>query len=249
MTLHNDSLEQTALKTWVILLVIVGSGLFLVFMYSIRSVLLQLIIAIILAIALTPLVRFMVNHGVKKAIAAVIALTLTMLLLLGLIGAIATPLITQGGDLINSAPDLIANATRTPALQKLDKKYNIINRVKDASSEAPKYLGGSGTPVLGAVSSVFNAISSFFVILVLALFILIEGPTAWNQFINLLGKKEGSFVAGVSKKVTVAVGGFVNGNLLISLIAGVYTLIVLLVADDNSRDGSANEWYKVKYRH
>ena len=229
MESHDNSLKTTALKTWVIILVIVGNGLLIAFLYSIQSVLLELITAIILAIALTPFVRYLVKHGFKKAVAATIALVTTMLLLTVLIGAIASPLLTQGGDLINNTPKLISNGIKSPALQKLDKKYNIIAHVKDAANEAPKLLSGSGTPVIGVVSSVFGAVSSFFVIIVLALFILIEGPTAWSQLINLLGKKQGKFVSDVSKKVTIAIGGFVNGNLLISLIAGMFALIVLLI--------------------
>ena len=99
MTSANTSLKSTALKTSIVILVIVGSGLVLSFVYSIRSVVLELIIAIILAVALNPFVRYLVARGFKQAVAATLALIITMLLLFGLIAAIATPLLTQGGDL------------------------------------------------------------------------------------------------------------------------------------------------------
>ncbi|GAC1386455.1 MAG: AI-2E family transporter [Candidatus Saccharimonadales bacterium] len=231
MTTKMSQLRVTALTTLTIVLVITGCFLFLVFMYAIRAVLLELIIATIFAIALLPLVRFLVKRGLNVSMASVIALLVTIGLLLSVIGAITTPLFTQSGDLINNAPKLINNATRSPALQRLDNKYQIINRTKELTNQAPKLLGGSGTPLIGVVSSVFGAVSSFFVILVLALFILIEGPTAWNQFIDLLGANHGKFVRQVSRKVTIAISGFVNGNLLISLIAGLFTLVVLLISD------------------
>ncbi len=208
------ALKDTALHTWVVCMVITGSALLLLFMYAIREVLLQLVIAVILAMALAPLVKFLIKNGFSRVFAAITALLTTIIILAALIGAIASPLITQGGDLINNAPRLVDNALKSPALQRLDKKYHVIARSKNISKEAPRLVGGSGTPIFGAVSAVFKAISSFFVILILVLFMLIEGPSAWNQFIGLLNKQQGDFVNKVVKKITKAVGGFVNGQLI-----------------------------------
>lgn len=229
MAHKSSALKDTALQTWVICIVIIGSALVLLFMYAIRAVLLQLVIAVILAFALAPLVRFLMKHGFNRVFAAITALLATVIILATLMAAIASPLITQGGDLINNAPRFVDNALKSPGLQRLDQKYHVIAKSKNISKEAPRLLGGSGTPVLGAVGSVFKAVSSFFVILILVLFMLIEGPSAWDQFTALLGKQHGEFVNKVVKKIMVAVSGFVNGNLFISLIAGIFTLLLLLI--------------------
>ncbi|HSH55294.1 MAG TPA: AI-2E family transporter, partial [Candidatus Limnocylindrales bacterium] len=105
----------------------------------------------------------------------------------------------------------------------------VIDKTKELAQDAPKLIGSGSSPVLGALGSVMSAVSSLAVILIFVLFMLIEGPTAWSQFIRLLGKQQGEFVDGVALKITKAVSGFVNGNLLISLIAGIFTLILLLI--------------------
>lgn len=231
MTQPTPPLKYTALKTWVSFLVITGGVLVLLFLYSIRSVLLQLVIAVVISVALAPLVQLFMKKGLRRVTAAVLALTLTTVVLLGLLGAIASPLITQGDELVRDAPTIIDKVTSNATLQRLDEQFNLIDRAKQLSTEAPQLLSGSGGPVLGALGSIFSAVSSAVVVLFFVLFMLIEGPTAWSQFIRLLRPEQGKFVDGVAQKIISATGGFVNGNLFISLIAGVFSLVLLLILD------------------
>ena len=225
-----EHLKLTALKTWVAFLVIAGGILLLLFMFSIRSILLQLVIALILAIALNPLMRRLKKRGLNQIAASVVTVFVTIVILLGIIGAIASPLITQGGDLAKNGPGLIDQVTSNSSIKSLDDRFQLGDKAKELAQDIPGLLQTNGTPIFGLVGSVFSAISGLLVVLVLLLFMLMEGPTAWAQFIKLLGKTQGAFVDNIAKKIVRAVGGFVNGNLFISLIAGVVTLVTLLIA-------------------
>lgn len=230
MSQSKDPLTNTALHTGVAFLVVVGGALIMLFMFAIRSVVLQLVIALILSIALNPLTRRLMRKGLKRVAASILTVLITLFVLLGIIGAIASPLITQGGELARNAPNLIDQATSNSVVQNLDNRFGIVDKAKSLAKDAPSLLGTSDRPLLGALGSVFSAASSVVIILVLVLFMLMEGPKAWSQFIRLLGDKQGIFVNNTAKKVIVAVGGFVNGNLFISLIAGIVTLVTLLIA-------------------
>lgn len=223
------SLKDTALRTWVAFLVIAGSSLVLLFLYTIRSVLLLLVVAAILSVALNPLMRKMMKHRIKRAPAAIIAALVTVLLLVGIFGAIAAPLVSQSGDLVKNAPTLIDKATANPLVQRLNNKYGVVSKAKDYVKKAPEALSKNSSSVVGFVGSAFSAISNIFVILIMVLFMLIEGPSLWLQFTRALGTNRGVFVDAVAQKIIIAVGGFVNGNLFISLIAGVVTLVALLL--------------------
>jgi predicted PurR-regulated permease PerM len=229
MALRSESLKDNALRTWISFLVVAGSSLVLLFLYTIRSVLLLLIIALILSIALHPLMRRLMHHRIKRVAAAIIALSITILILLGIIGAIASPLVTQGGSLITNAPALIDSATTNPAYKQLDKKFGFIRSVKEYAKQAPELLSKHSNSLVGFVGSAFSAASDLAVIFVMVLFMLIEGPSLWVLFVQLLSKQHGRFVDSVAQKIIIAIGGFVNGNLFISVIAGVVTLITLLI--------------------
>lgn len=229
MTARSEPLKDTALRTWISFLVIAGTSLVFIFLYTIRSVLLLLVVSIILSIALNPLMRRMMKHRIQRIPAAIIAVTVSVLLLVGIIGAIASPLVSQGGGLLSNAPALIDSATANPAFKRLDEKFGVVGKIKDYAKKAPDLLSKNSSSVVGFVGSAFSAISNIAVIFIMVLFMLIEGPLLWAQFIRLLAKNHGIFVDLVAQKIIIAIGGFVNGNLFISLIAGVVTLITLLI--------------------
>lgn len=222
------NLGITAARTAVVVSVVIACGLLFGFLVAIRSVLFQLLLALILALALWPLMRWLTKKGLGNVSASIVTMTITLLVLLGIIAAIAAPLISQGADLIKNAPQLLNDATSTPWVRDLNDKYQLVDKAKQLSSDAPKLLSGSSSPILGVVGSAFSAVSSFFVVLFLTLFMLMEGPGAWRHFLTLLDKRKAAFAKRIGHKLTEAVGGYVNGNLVLSLIAGVFTYVLLL---------------------
>lgn len=226
----DSSLKDVALRTWVAFLVVTGGILLLLFLNSIRSVLLQLVIALILAIALNPLMKYLQRLGLSRVLASVVTLLITVVILVGIFSAIASPLLTQGGDLIRNAPHIIDQMTANPVVQRLDQQFHFIGQAKSLTSQVPQLIGGHSSSVLGAVGSLLGVVTTIFVILTMVLFMLMEGPTAWGQFLRLLPSDQSRFVSNTAGKIMAAVGGFVNGNLFISLIAGLITLIILLIA-------------------
>ena len=229
MTNKTDSLHTTALRAWVTFLVIVSGSLLLLFLYTIKTIVLQLVVALILAVALKPITNYLMRHKFNRVGAAVMTVVITLFVMLGIFGAIASPLVTQGASLSKNGPALIDQATASPVLRRLDKQFHVVQQAKTLTKDAPQLLQAHGGSVFGVLGSVFSAVSAIAVILILLLFMLMEGPTAWSQFIRLLGRKQGKFVDQIAEKIVVAVGGFVNGNLFISLIAGIVSLLTLLV--------------------
>ena len=61
-------------------------------------------------------------------------------------------------------------------------------------------------------------------------FMLLEGPAWIERLYGLLPEQSQPRWRGVGHDIYRTVGGYVTGNLLISLIAGALTTIVLLVA-------------------
>ncbi|PLS81289.1 hypothetical protein CYG49_02465 [Candidatus Saccharibacteria bacterium] len=223
------STQEVAHRAWISFLIVVGGLLLLGFMYSIRSIIFQLVIALIVALALAPMVRLFMRRGLNRTLASTAAVTLTLVGLLVIIGAIAAPLVTQGDDLVRNAPKLAKQVTSNPAFSQLNQQYQLDQKVQELTQRAPSLLAGAGTPILGVLGSVVGAISTTAVILIIALFMLIEGPSSWQRFLLLLEPTQGAWLENVGKRISVAVSGFITGNLFISLIAGIVTLVTLLI--------------------
>ena len=98
-------------------------------------------------------------------------------------------------------------------------------------AEAPSsVLGLSGT-ALAITESVITFIVAVVTIAFMTFFMLLEGPRWMERFYGLLPESSQEKWRGIGRDIYRTVGGYVTGNLLISVIAGVSSTIVLLILD------------------
>jgi predicted PurR-regulated permease PerM len=112
----------------------------------------------------------------------------------------------------------------------LERDYHITERVRDALSEggASKVLGLSGTAV-AVTKGVVTAVVAVLTIAFLTFFMLLEGPKWVERLYSLLPEEKQSRWRGIGDQIYRTVGGYVTGNLLISLIAGIASTGVLTI--------------------
>jgi predicted PurR-regulated permease PerM len=191
-----------------------------------------ILIALFLSLALNPAVDWLQRRGVhRRGIAVAIALGGTLLALAG-IGALFIPtLVSQVNDFANNVPDYLHQITAGRGrLGFLETKYHIQERIRKAIAEggATKVLGFSGV-ALAVAKSVISIVVASVTILFMTYFMLLEGPTWVERFYGLLPEDSQPRWRKVGHEIYQTVGGYVTGNLLISLIAGTLTTVVLLI--------------------
>jgi predicted PurR-regulated permease PerM len=196
-----------------------------------RSVLTWIFIAVFLAMALNPAVEWLMAHGVRRRGFAVAAAYLGALLAIAALGATFVPvLVEQVNDFVEAVPGYVDDLTRGRGpFGFLEREYQITDRVRDAVEEggASQALGISGT-ALAVTKSVITAVVAIVTIAFLTLFMLLEGPAWVNRFYSLLPAESQPRWRAVGYDVYRTVGGYVTGNLAISLIAGTISTAVLL---------------------
>lgn len=218
-----------ARNTSVIYLVILGVSAVLYFLYLINGIVLDLAIALFLAIALHPLVQVMVRRRLKRVWASLLAIAAVIVVFGGVTGLIATPLISQGVNLVENAPAIVAQISQNPKLHALDEKYHFLSGLKQATESTALKAIGIGVPGISIVGKVAGGVTSVVVILLITFFILVDGPDAWLRILKLFKPEQQERFDKLGEKICRAISGFVTGNLLISVIAGVFALLVLLL--------------------
>lgn len=224
-------LSEVAKRTLVICSVIIGLGAVLYLIYLLHTVVLQLVAALIVSVALQPLVAFLMRRRFNRIAAVFTSILGTLCLCLVVAGMIATPLVTQGSKLIENAPEMIDQLTQNPRLNSLNQKYHLVDRAKEFSKEQSSKVVNVGVPLVSLLGSIIGGISSLVIIFIFAFFFLLEGSEAWKRLMRLFKPQTTARLNLAAEKMARAVGGFVSGNLLISLIAGTVTLITLLILD------------------
>jgi len=157
------------------------------------------------------------------ALAAIVAL-----------GATFVPiLVEQVNNFVDTLPAYVEDLTSGRGrLGFLEREYQITEKVREAveAGGAGGALGISGT-ALAVTKSVISAVIAVLTIAFLTLFMLLEGPAWINRFYGLLPDQSQPRWRAVGHDIYRTIGGYVTGNLTISLIAGVVSTLVLLVVD------------------
>jgi predicted PurR-regulated permease PerM len=196
-----------------------------------RQVISWIFIALFLALALNPAVDRVERRLKRRGVATGVVYIAALGVVAG-IGFLFIPtLVNQVNDFAGKVPDYLDDLTKGRGrLGFLQEKYHLVDRARDALKEggASKLFGFSGT-ALALAKGVVNVVLATVTIAFITLFMLLEGKRWVESFFSLLAPPSQRRWRAVGRDIYRTVGGYVTGNLLISLIAGTLTTIVLLI--------------------
>jgi predicted PurR-regulated permease PerM len=229
----DESRERVVLfRPRTVLLVIgllVASAVVLEIVWIARHVISWIFIALFLALALNPAVDRLQRRINRRGLAT----GAVYLAALGLIAGVALlfipTLVNQVNDFAHKVPDYLDDLTKGRGrLGFLQDKYHLVDKARKALKEggASKLLGVSGT-ALAVAKGVVTAVVATVTIAFMTFFMLLEGPGWLERFYSLLRPDQRTRWERVGHEIYRTVGGYVTGNLLISLIAGGLTSLVL----------------------
>jgi predicted PurR-regulated permease PerM len=228
-----ERLVRFRLRTVLSLLAtIVAVAVVLEVIWIARHVLTWILISLFLALALNPAVEWLQRRGLqRRGAAAAITYLLAIGFVVGIGFTFVPTLVNQVNDFVQKLPDYTHDITHGRGrLGFLETKYHIQERIEDAVKEggATKVLGLSGVAI-SVAKGVITIVVATVTILFMTFFMLLEGPRWVERFYGLLPERSQPRWRKVGDDIYRTVGGYVTGNLLISLIAGSLTTVVLLI--------------------
>jgi predicted PurR-regulated permease PerM len=214
-----------------ILGIVLGTVALLALVYLAWHVITWILIAVFLAIALDPAVGSIERYGLKRGYAAAVVFFVALAVIVGLGFLLVPPLVEQVRSFVAYVPKVVEDVTagRGP-LGFLETKYHIVDRVRDSLQKqgAGGVLGVTGTGLAlarGVVTAVVGAVTIAF----LTFFMLLDGRAFIDRFYNFLPENIRPRWQRVGTEIHKTVGGYVTGNVLISIIAAIAAAIVLFV--------------------
>src|SRR3990170_2925953 len=196
-----------------------------------RGILIWIFVAMFLALALNRAVEWLQQRGVARRGLAVAIVFVSAIVAIAALGATIIPTIVEEvNEFVDAVPDYVEElAAGRGKLGFLEREYQITDRVREAVSDggATRVLGLSGT-ALAVTKGVVTAVVATVTIAFLTLFMLLEGPAWVERLYGLLPEEKQPRWRKVGHDIYRTIGGYVTGNLTISLIAGVVSTSVLL---------------------
>jgi predicted PurR-regulated permease PerM len=197
-----------------------------------RQVLTWILIAVFFAIALDPVVAFLMRRGIRRRVLAIGITYLLLALAIVALGATFAPtLVDEVRNFVNAVPNYVQDLTKGRGrVGFLESDYHIVERVREAvkGTNVTRILGVSGTAV-AVTKGVITAIAAMITIIVLTFFMLLEGPRIIDRLFSLLPEEKQPRWRKVGREIYATIGGFVAGALTIAIVAGVTSAIVLSI--------------------
>jgi predicted PurR-regulated permease PerM len=199
--------------------------------YRLRDIVVLLLVAGFVTVLLNPIVNLLQQRLVpRRGIAVTIVTLWAVLAFIGLALAFGYPLVNGITHLADQLPTYVANAEHGRGwIGHLVTKYHIQNWVQ---RNAPKLVGygqALGKPALTIGAGALSLLIELATIFILVLLLLLEGPKMRVWVLGQMAPDRAATVTRIAGDMRRGITGYMLGNTLTSLIAGVVVFVTLMI--------------------
>lgn len=199
---------------------------------SVSQIFVLILIALFLATGLNPAVEALRGKNLSRAMAVTIIFTSVIAFVIFFAFVVAPPVVTQGTQLINKAPQLLNDLTNYEAINKLNEQFGLIDtlqaKLKSVTSDGTLLVTTFGG-VLGVGKTILSGFFSFLTVLVLTLYFITSLPQALELGLSLVPASRRDRVGSLTNAIIARVGSFVGSQVIIAIMAAIFTLILSIV--------------------
>jgi predicted PurR-regulated permease PerM len=193
--------------------------------WSVRNILLLVLVATVLAVGLDPQVRWLQRRRVSRAWAVTIIGLLGVGFLALFAWLVIPQAVRQAQELARDFPSYVDRLrTSTGALGTLEAKYHLSQRLQQASSQLPDLaIGKIPSITAGAGSVIVNTLT----VVVLTIYFLLGLERGHSAGQRIVAGEHADRNSRILDESLERIGGYVSGNIFISVIAGTLAFLVL----------------------
>ena len=199
--------------------------------YRLRDIVLLMAVAGFLALLLNPMVVFLEKKlALRRGLAVSIVSLLAALAFLALALVFGYPLVNGITHLANRLPSYVASAESGQGwIGHIARKYHILTWVQRNTPKLVSYAQSLSKPALTIGKGAVSLVIELFTIFILVLLLLLEGSKMRRWMLNQMPPSRAATVTRVAGEVNRSVVGYMLGNLLTSIIAGVVVFVTLMI--------------------
>jgi predicted PurR-regulated permease PerM len=235
VNITNRTIVRTFL--WVVLFILLFK-----FVGRISHELTLIFSAFFLALALNPVVSWMSRHlRIKSRVRATAAAYIMVLAVIAIFfSLVIPPLVRQTRTFINEVPQIVQHfQEQDTRYARLARKYKLDQKLTSSSKDFASHYADFGSTVLNTGKRVVEVFVSVLVVLIMSFMILVEGPGWLDSFFALMPAKRRAHDREIARKMYKGVTGFVNGQVILAIIAGIFAFCALEIAG-HLTDSSVN---------
>ncbi len=192
---------------------------------TLRSTLIVIAIAALLAIGLDPAVSFLIKRGMKRGLSVMVVMLTVLAFIGGAIYAVVPPIVNEVAAFAGNLPVMLTQLQQNQAIKNLDAKFGLIDQLKSSS-----LLSSGADGIVSASFTVAGVFVDLLIILILTLYFLAGFPRIKQTAYRLAPSSKRARVSELGEVILKQMGKYLGGATLIAiqagLVAGVFASIV-----------------------
>jgi predicted PurR-regulated permease PerM len=196
-------------------------------LYVVRAVLVLVFVSGFLAVALGPPVDFLQRRRVRRSFAILLIYVGIAASIVGVGLLIVPPVVDQVNGLSKDIPGYVKDLRKSQTFRKYDDKYHLSTKLNEQAAKLPSKLGSAASTLQSVTVGVFGALVKLVTVLTMTFFLLLDGGRIVGFLLRIRGPQEEERLRKVFGDIYSSTAGYVAGNLLISVIAGLTTFTTL----------------------
>jgi predicted PurR-regulated permease PerM len=227
--MDHAQVSARAVAKIVLVVAAVGAGLYLA--YRIRTVIGLFLIAVFFAVAIAPAVNWLDHRRVPRWAAILLVYLGIAASIFGIGLLIIPPLVTGVENLSSDLPGYVDDLRNNPTFRKYDDRYHITEKLTEQAKALPSKLGSAAGTLRDVTVGVFNRFVQLFSILVITFFLVKDGDRLLGFIYRQMPPEPGRRLKQIAGDISDAIAGYVFGNFVISILAGLVTYVTLRILD------------------
>lgn len=226
--LWSDGFGSLAIRCLQLILVVTVAGAVIFGIQLITVVTIPLVLALILASAFAPVMRWMRGHGVPSIVATLVTLLAIVALLGGVGWLIVWAVQNQWDDLATQAQqgfqDVVAWINTLPFAPSPAQLDEWMGALTDFVTSAQ-----FGSGALAGVGAVANFVTGFVLLVTVLFFFLKDGPQMWAFLLRPFRGAEYERARRIGDKTVSTLGSYIRGTAAVAAVDAIGILIGLLI--------------------
>ncbi len=200
------------------------------FVYATRALIGVLLVSILLAAALDPIVDWFEKKRIPRSVTVTLLYVVIFLLLGVLLLAIIPPMIVESRAVADNFGGIWKRVVSSfDALRTISARYGLEASFQSSIDALNDSFSGAFANLFSTVTGALSGIASFFVMLVISFFLVVEKDSIRKIVNSLLPRHHHEYVGSMLIKMQHKVGQWLIGQLVLMLFIGILFYIGLLI--------------------
>ena len=200
------------------------------FIVVIRDTIGIILVSLLLAALLNPIANYFEKFKIPRSVSILVVYLILFVFFGVLLLAVIPPMINEARDIaLNFGQYWQKIVLSFESLKVISAQYGLSDNLQKSITSIENAFSGSFVNLFSTVTGIIGNVRNFFIILVIAFFLVVDKQSVRKIFYDILPKRYFEYIASLIPKMQNKVGQWLLGEIILMVFVGVLTYLGLIL--------------------